>query len=60
MPFVRLDNVGQTAIWQLRDKTIAELPFGHSTDFTKTLNCHLAAQTQTQTEPEAYKMHQPR
>ena len=30
-----LDKVSQMAEWQLGDKTIAELPFGHLTNFSK-------------------------
>ena len=30
-----LDKVGQAVKWQFRDKTVTELPFSHSTDFSK-------------------------
>ena len=30
-----LDKVSQMAKWQIGDKTVTELPFGHLTDFPK-------------------------
>ena len=48
------------AEWQFGDKTVAELPFGHSTTFPNLtngnsvtvllLNCHSAIQTRTQSQ----------
>ena len=59
------DKVSQTAEWQLPDKTVAKLPFGCLTDFSKSDewqfgDCFVSSvqtQIQTQTEPEACTMH---
>ena len=51
-----LDKVSQTAEWYSAIPTFLKWLNGNSVTVLSP-NCHSAIQTQTQTEPEAYRMH---